>query len=150
MTYEAPIVNFSKWQSQQDIDAALREKTIAVVGLSSNPTRPSHDVAHVMQRRGYRIVPINPRETRVLDEPCYPDLATAAAATEPIRLVNVFRESNAVPAIAREAVNIGAQFLWLQLGVFSAEGIQIAEAGGMTCIVDRCLKVEHLRRNARS
>ena len=101
MTYEAPIVNFSKWQSQQDIDAALREKTIAVVGLSSNPTRPSHDVAHVMQRRGYRIVPINPRETRVLDELCYPDLATAAAATGPIRLVNVFRESNAVPAIAR-------------------------------------------------
>ena len=78
------------------------------------------------------------------------NLATAAAAIGSIRLVNVFRESNAVPAIAREAVNIGAQFLWLQLGVFSAEGIQIAEAGGMTCIVDRCLKVEHLRRNARS
>ena len=103
-----------------------------------------------MQRRGYRIVPINPRETRVLDEPCYPDLATAAAATGPIRLVNVFRESNAVPAIAQEAVNIGAQFLWLQLGVFSAEGIQIAETGGMTCIVNRCLKIERLRRNARS
>ena len=142
-------MNFSKWQSQQDIDAALREKTIAVVGLSSNPTRPSHDVAHVMQRRGYQVYPLIRAKpaclTNLLSRPGH-----AAAATGPIRLVNVFRESNAVPAIAREAVNIGAQFLWLQLGVFSAEGIQIAEAGGMTCIVDRCLKVEHLRRNARS
>jgi predicted CoA-binding protein len=150
MTHEQLAMNFSKWQSQQAIDAALAERTIAVVGLSSNPARPSHDVAKVMQDRGYRIVPINPRETSVLGEQSYPDLVTAAAATGPINLVNVFRESSAVPAIAQDAVKIGARFLWLQLGVISEQGIAIAEAGGMTCVVDRCLKVEHLRRNARS
>ena len=143
-------MNLTQWQSQPAINAALAEPTIAVVGLSSNPARPSNDVARVMQQHGYRIVPINPREDFVLGERSFPDLTSAVTAVGPISLVNVFRESSAVPSIAAEALSIGAEFLWLQLGVVSEEGIQIAVAGGMTCVVDRCLKVEYLRRNAKS
>ena len=138
-------MTLSPWQSDRDIKAALSEKTIAVVGLSGNPARPSHDVAKVMLQHGYTIVPVNPREKRVLGVDCYPDLPTAAAEAGPLALVNVFRESSAVPAIAKEAVSIGARFLWLQLGVFSLCGIRIAEAEGLTCIVDRCLKIEYRR-----
>lgn len=144
------LMNLTQWQSQPAINAALAEPTIAVVGLSSNPARPSNDVARVMQQHGYRIVPINPREDFVLGERSFPDLTSAVTAVGPISLVNVFRESSAVPSIAAEALSIGAEFLWLQLGVVSEEGIQIAVAGGITCVVDRCLKVEYLRRNAKS
>ena len=144
------LMNLTQWQSQPAINAALAEPTIAVVGLSSNPARPSNDVARVMQQHGYRIVPINPSEDFVLGERSFPDLTSAVTAVGPISLVNVFRESSAVPSIAAEALSIGAEFLWLQLGVVSEEGIQIAVAGGMTCVVDRCLKVEYLRRNAKS
>lgn len=138
-------MNLAQWQSDTDMKAALSENKIAVVGLSANPARPSHDVARVMQKLGYTIVPINPREEHILGARSYPDLSTAVAETGPIALINVFRESNAVPAIAEEAVTIGARFLWLQLGVFNMSGIQIAEAGGLNCIVNRCLKVEYRR-----
>ena len=138
-------MNLAQWQSDTDMKAALSEQKIAVVGLSVNPARPSHDVARVMQNLGCTIVPINPREEHVLGARSYPDLSTAVAKTGPLALVNVFRESSAVPAIAEEAVTIGARFLWLQLGVISIDGIQIAQAGGLTCIVDRCLKIEYRR-----
>ena len=138
-------MNLAQWQSDTDMKAALSEQKIAVVGLSANPVRPSHDVARVMQNLGYTIVPINPREEHVLGARSYPDLSTAVAETGPIALVNVFRESSAVPAIAEEAVTIGARFLWLQLGVISVDGIHVADAGGLTCIVDRCLKIEYRR-----
>ena len=138
-------MNLARWQLDTDITAALSERKIAVVGLSANPCRPSHDVARVMQEHGYTIVPINPREDHVLGATSYPSLRAAKAETGPIALVNVFRESSAVPAIAEEAVSIGARFLWLQFGVISLSGIKIAEAGGLTCIVDRCLKIEHRR-----
>jgi predicted CoA-binding protein len=140
-------MDLAQWQLETDITAALCERKIAVVGLSANPARPSHDVARVMQAHGFTIVPINPREDHVLGATSYPSLSAAAAETGPIALVNVFRESTAVPVIAEEAVNIGARFLWLQLGVISLSGIQIAAAGGLTCIVDRCLKIEYRRLN---
>ena len=138
-------MNLAQWQLDTDIRAALSERKIAVVGLSANPARPSHDVARVMQGHGYTIVPINPREDLVLGATSYPSLSAAAAETGPIALVNVFRESSAVPAIAEEAASIGARFLWLQFGVINLSGIKIAAAGGLTCIVDRCLKVEYRR-----
>ena len=138
-------MNLAQSQSDTDMKAALSEQKIAVLGLSANPARPSHDVAKVMQAHGYTIVPINPREEHILGARSYPDLSTAVAETGPIALVNVFRESSAVPAIAEEALRIGARFLWLQFGVISLSGIKIAEAGGLTCIVDRCLKVEYRR-----
>ena len=138
-------MNLARWQLDTDITAALSERKIAVVGLSANPVRPSHDVARVMQEYGCTIVPINPREDHVLGATSYPSLRAAVAETGPIALVNVFRESSAVRAIAEDAVSIGARFLWLQFGVISLSGIQIAEAGGLTCIVDRCLKIEYRR-----
>ena len=117
-------------------------RTIAIVGLSGNRLRASHFVGFYLQRHGYRVIPVNPRETEVLGEPSYPSLRDVP---EPVDIVNVFRAPDALPAIAREAVEIGAGTLWCQFGVISAEGAQIAESGGLTVIMDRCLKVEHAR-----
>ena len=117
-------------------------KTIAVVGLSPNPLRPSNFVAFYIQRHGYRIVPVNPRETEILGERSYPSLS---AIPFPVDIVDVFRAPDAVPAIAREAVEIGAKALWLQFGVISPEGARIASNGGLDVVMDRCIKVEHAR-----
>ncbi|OXM15809.1 CoA-binding protein [Paenibacillus herberti] len=114
--------------------------TIAVVGLSDNPERTSHSVSQAMQQRGYRIIPVNPAAAGdILGEKSYPDLGSVP---EPIGIVNVFRRSEFTPAIAREAVAIGAKILWLQLGVYSEEAAAIAQEGGLTVIMDRCIKVE--------
>ena len=121
-------------------------RTIAVVGLSPNPLRPSYFVAFYLQRHGYRIVPVNPNETEILGEPCYPSLS---AIPFPVDVVDVFRRSEFVPAIATEAVAIGAKALWLQFGVISAEGAAIAERGGLLVVMDRCMKVEHARHLGR-
>lgn len=119
-------------------------RTIAVVGLSSKPDRPSHDVAAYLQRAGYRIVPVNPRETEVLGEPAYATLRDIPADL-PIDLVDVFRRAEETPEVAREAVAIGARTLWLQLGIANDEARAIAEDAGLTVIMDRCLKVDHRR-----
>jgi len=117
-------------------------RRIAVVGLSSNPMRPSNDVAAYLKRHGYHIIPVNPNETDVLGERAYPSLS---AVPDGVDVVNVFRERAAVPDIAREAARINARALWLQLGVVSAEGAEIAEAAGMDVVEDRCIKIEHAR-----
>jgi predicted CoA-binding protein len=121
-------------------------KTIAVVGLSKNNLRASYFVGYYLKRHGYRVIPVNPRETEILGETCYPTLRQAQdAVPEPIDIVNVFRAPDALPGIAREAVAIGAGALWCQFGVINEEGAQIAADGGVTVIMDRCLKVEHAR-----
>ncbi|MFM8944094.1 MAG: CoA-binding protein [Actinomycetota bacterium] len=121
----------------------LREaRTIAVVGLSSKPDRPSYDVAAYLQRKGYRIVPVNPRETEVLGEPCYPTLADIPDDVH-VDIVDVFRRAEDTPAVAEEAVLRGAPVLWLQLGIENDDARRIAEAVGMTVIMDRCIKVDH-------
>lgn len=117
-------------------------RTIAVVGLSGNPLRPSHFVGFYLKRHGYRIVPVNPREPEVLGETSYPSLLDVPG---PVDVVCVFRASAAVPEIAREAVAIAAKALWCQYGVVSMEGATIARAGGLAVVVDRCMKVEHAR-----
>lgn len=119
-------------------------RTIAVVGLSSKPDRPSHDVAAYLQRAGYRIVPVNPRETEVLGEPAYATLRDIPAEV-PIDIVDVFRRAEETPEVARDAVAIGARTLWLQLGIANDEARAIAEEGGLTVVMDRCLKVDHRR-----
>ena len=119
-------------------------RTIAVVGLSSKPDRPSHDVAAYLQRAGYRIVPVNPRETEVLGEPAYATLRDIPADL-PIDVVDVFRRAEETPEVARDAVAFGARTLWLQLGIANDEARAIAEEGGLTVIMDRCLKVDHRR-----
>jgi predicted CoA-binding protein len=117
-------------------------KTIAIVGLSGNELRASYFVGYYMRRHGYRVIPVNPRETSILGEVSYPSLAEVPV---PIDVVNVFRAPAALPQIAAEAVAAGAGALWTQFGVVDQEGADIAEQGGLTVIMDRCLKVEHAR-----
>jgi predicted CoA-binding protein len=135
-------VNVQRYQDPLVIQAALREPRVAVVGLSSNHLRPSNFVGFYLQRHGYQMVPVNPRETKILGQRSYPSLSDIP---EPVAVVDVFRDPSAAPDIAREAVETGARFLWLQFGVISAEAAEIAEAGGMQVIMDRCLKIEHAR-----
>ena len=117
-------------------------RTIAIVGLSANPLRPSNFVGVYLQRQGYRVIPVNPREPEILGERSYGSLADVP---EPIDVVDVFRQPDAVPAIAAEAVAARAGALWLQFGVISPEGAEIARDGGLAVVMDRCLKVEHAR-----
>jgi predicted CoA-binding protein len=121
----------------------LREcRTIAVVGLSAEWHRPSHFAAKYMQQHGYRIVPVNPRYTEVLGARCYPNLE---AIDVPIDMVDVFRRTEDVLPIAREAVAIGARCLWQQIGVVNREAAEIARAAGLDAVMDRCVKIEHAR-----
>ena len=135
-------MNAERYQDPKIIQAALRERRVAVVGLSSNHLRASNFVGFYLRRHGYQMVPVNPRETEILGERCYPSLSDIP---DPVGIVNVFRAPAAVPEIAREAVTIGATFLWLQFGVISAEGVEVAVAGGMHVVMDRCIKIEHAR-----
>ncbi len=120
----------------------LRAKTVAIVGLSPNELRASHFVGYYMRRHGYRIIPVNPREESILGATSYPSIG---AVPDRIDIVDVFRQPDAVPEIAEEAVAAGAGALWLQYGVISPEGAEIATAGGLDVVMDRCLKVEHAR-----
>ncbi len=122
----------------------MNTKTIAMVGLSPKKQRPSNFVATYLQYEGYRIIPVNPRADEILGEKAYPDLISIP---EPVDMVDVFRSASECPAIARQAVQIGAKSLWLQLRVISEEAAQIAEEGGLTVIMDRCTKMEHGRYN---
>lgn len=115
-------------------------KTIAVVGLSSDPEKPSHGIATALQSQGYRVIPVNPRETQVLGEKAY---AALKEIPIPVDIVNVFRRPDHTPDIAQDAVAIGAKCLWLQTGIANEEAAQIAEAGGLDVIMDRCIMVEH-------
>jgi uncharacterized protein len=127
----------------QTIQAILhRAKTVAIVGLSPNELRASHFVGFYLKRHGYRIIPVNPRADEILGEKSY---ASLTDVPEHVDVVDVFRAPEAVPEIAREAVAIGAGALWLQYGVISPEGVEIAESGGLDVVMDRCLKVEHAR-----
>ena len=131
----------ARYQDPETIRAILREaKTIAVVGLSPDPSRDSHGVARYLQLHGYRIVPVNPTATELLGETSYASLRDIPF---PVDVVDVFRRSDAVPAIAEEAVQIGAKALWLQLGVISQEGADTAERAGLRVVMDRCIMVEH-------
>jgi predicted CoA-binding protein len=121
-------------------------RTIAIVGLSSNVLRPSNFVGFYMQRHGYTIVPVNPNEREAVGEKAYASLSDIPFKVD---VVDVFRASQFVPAIAEEAVRIGAGALWLQFGVISPEGARIAEQAGLKVVVDRCMKVEHARHMGR-
>lgn len=120
--------------------------TIAIVGLSPNVLRPSNFVGFYLQRHGYRIVPVNPREHEILGEKSFPSLRDIPF---PVDVVDVFRAPDAVPDIARDAVEIEAGALWLQFGVISPAGARIAREGGLDVVMDRCMKVEHARHIGR-
>ena len=131
-----------QWQKPEVIQRALHTKRVAVVGLSSNELRASNFVGYYLQRNGYEVIPVNPRESEIFGIKSY---ESVAAIPGEIDIVDVFRDPSAVPAIAEEAVAKQAKFLWLQFGVISPEGVEIAEAGKVECIVDQCIKIEHAR-----
>jgi uncharacterized protein len=113
--------------------------TIAVVGASSNPERPSNSVMRRLQQLGYRVIPVNPNETQVLGETAY---ASLAAVPVHIDIVDVFRRAEYTPAIADDAVKVRANALWLQQGVWNDDAAARAKAGGLTVIMDACIAVE--------
>ena len=132
-----------QYQDVTDIQRVLHNaKTVAIVGLSNNPLRASYFVGYYLQRHGYRVIPVNPRESEILGETSYPSLRDVPS---PVDVVNVFRAPSALPAIAEDAVAIKAGTLWCQFGVINEEGNRIAADAGLTVIADRCLKVEHAR-----
>ncbi len=121
----------------------LREhRRVAVVGLSADWHRPSHFVAKYLQQHGYRVVPVNPRYEQVLGERCY---ARLEDIPEPIDMVDVFRRSEDVGAIADSAIAIGAKCLWQQIGVKNEAAAAKARAAGLDVVLDRCVKIEHAR-----
>ena len=117
-------------------------KTVAIVGLSPNELRASYFVGAYLLRHGYQVIPVNPKEREILGERSYKTLSEVPGHVD---IVNVFRAPDAVPGIAEEAVKAGAGTLWCQFGVISPDGARIAEAGGMSVVMDRCIKVEHAR-----
>ncbi|HLJ48570.1 MAG TPA: CoA-binding protein [Bryobacteraceae bacterium] len=119
-----------------------RHKRIAMVGLSSNPFRPSHFAAIYLLAEGYDVVPVNPRESQILGRPCYPSLS---AIPGPVDVVDIFREPAAVPAIVDEAIAVGAKVIWMQLGVIHEEAAERARDAGLEVVMDRCMKIEHAR-----
>jgi predicted CoA-binding protein len=142
MTDSAPF-DLARYQDPLMIQRVLyNAKTIAIVGLSKNELRASYFVGYYLRRHGYRVIPVNPREPEILGEKSFKSLLDLPV---PIDVVNVFRAPDALPAIAEEAVKIQAGALWCQFGVINAEGARIAEAGGVSVIMDRCIKVEHAR-----
>ena len=116
--------------------------TIALVGASPNPARPSHGVMRYLLEQGFRVIPVRPAVRAVLGVPCVPSLADVEV---PIDLVDVFRRADACPGVAREAVEAGATALWLQLGLVSPEARRIAEAGALEYVEDECTAIVHRR-----
>ena len=139
----SPSFDLTRYQDPLTIQRAIHAaKTIAIVGLSKNQMRASYFVGFYLRRHGYRVIPVNPRESEVFGEPSYTALTDVPGHVD---IVNVFRAPGAVPGIAEEAVAIGASTLWCQFTVVSEEGGRIAERGGLSVVMDRCLKVEHAR-----
>jgi predicted CoA-binding protein len=117
-------------------------RTIAMVGLSSNPYRPSHFAAIYMLAEGYNVIPVNPREKEILGRRSYPSLRDIP---EPVDIVDIFREPKAVPPIVEEAIAIGAKVVWMQLGVINEAAALRAREAGLEVVMDACVKIEHAR-----
>ena len=133
----------SRFQDPLTIQRVLHTaKTVAIVGLSKSELRASYFVGYYLKRHGYHVIPVNPRETEILGEKSFKSLVDVP---RPVDIVNVFRAPEALPGIAEEAVKIGAGNLWCQFGVINEDGARIAEAGGVSLVMDRCIKVEHAR-----
>lgn len=132
-------------QSATNIDEILRAcRTIAVVGLSSNPARPSYRVAAYMKSQGYRVIPVNPNETNVLGESAFPSLAAVPGT---IDLVNIFRKSEDVLPIVEEAIAHGVKAIWMQEGVINEQAAVRAVGSGLLVVMDRCWLKEHAARS---
>jgi len=122
---------------------ALSEtRVIAIVGLSDKPYRPSYFAGKYMIEHGYQVIPVNPMCSEILGQKCYPSIE---ALPGPVDMIDCFRRSNEMPALAEQAVKNGAGILWMQLSVISEEAEKIARAAGLEVIMDRCVKIEHAR-----
>lgn len=117
-------------------------KTIAIVGLSPKPERPSFFVGSYLNSEGYKVIPVNPRATEIFGQKAYPDLASIP---DKVDVVNVFRQPEECVEIAQQAIQIGAKTLWLQLRVVNLEAARIAHEAGLNVVMDRCMKIEHGR-----
>jgi uncharacterized protein len=119
-------------------------RVIAVVGLSADPDRPSHQVAHYLQVHGYRIVPVNPGCRVILGEKCY---ATLRDIPFPVEVVDIFRKVDAIPGIVDEAIAVGAKVVWMQEGLEEPDSAHKARQAGLGVVMDRCMKIEHHQRH---
>ena len=138
-----PSFDLNRYQDPLTIQRVIHTaKTVAIVGLSTNQLRASYFVGFYLRRHGYHVIPVNPRESEILGTTCYNSLRDVPGKVD---IVNVFRAPEALPEIARDAVAIGAGNLWCQFTVVNEEGGRIAEAGGLSVVMDRCIKVEHAR-----
>ena len=135
--------DLARYQDPLIIQRVIHQATtVAIVGLSKNELRASHFVGYYLRRHGFRVIAVNPREAEIFGEKSYASLLDVPV---PVDIVDVFRAPDALPGIAAEAVKISAGALWCQFGVINEEGARIAEAGNVTVIMDRCLKIEHAR-----
>jgi len=125
------------------LDILKNYKTIAVVGLSSNPTRPSHGVAKYLKSAGYQVIPVNPNEKEVLGGKSY---ARLEEVPEKIDVVDIFRRAEEVPAVAESAIRVGAKVVWMQLGIENEAAAEKARAAGLIVIEDACIYMEHKKR----
>ncbi|HYP09785.1 MAG TPA: CoA-binding protein [Bryobacteraceae bacterium] len=126
-----------------DTTEILRKyKTIAVVGLSNNPMRPSHGVSEYMQQHGYRIIPVNPGHSQILGEKSY---RTLEEIPEPVEIVNIFRRSEMTPPVVDSAIAIGAKVVWMQQGIEHEEAAEKARAAGLDVVMDTCILQAHHR-----
>lgn len=128
----------------EDIDAMLDMKRIAVVGLSSDPSRASYGVASYLKRSGYEIIPINPSEKEVLGEKSY---ASLADLPDPPDVVDIFRRAEFVSDVVEEAIKVGAKGVWIQLGIIAPEAARRAREAGLNVVMDKCIKIEHAMRH---
>ncbi len=120
-------------------------RRVAVVGISAEWHRPSYFVGKYLLEHGYTMIPVNPKYGEVLGQRCYPDLTTAAQQAGPVELVDCFRKAEDIPALAVDAIAIGAKCLWMQLGVVNEAAAAKARAAGLDVVMDRCVKIEHGR-----
>src|SRR5262245_48469322 len=130
--------------SPEAIERGLAGKTIAIVGLSSQPDSPSLRIARYLKEHGYRVIPVNPNEQMVLDEKAYPSLRDVP---EPVDVVDIFRRPDAVPEIVEEAIEIGAPVVWMQLGIVNEDAAQRAHEAGLAVVMDHCMRQEHINRH---
>lgn len=136
------IAVFENPSDQQIADLLRTARTIAVVGLSDNPARPSYEVASYLQSQGYEIVPVNPTIEQSLGRKAHASLREVEG---PVDIVDIFRRSEEVDGVVEEAVAIGAKAVWMQLGVINEGAARKAREAGLTVVMDRCIKVEHRR-----
>ena len=138
------------WPHSNDViaDVLKNYKTIAVVGLSSNPRRPSFSVTQYMQSAGYRIIPVNPNETKVLGEKCYPCLEDVPKS-QYIEIVDIFRRSEHIPPVVDSTIAVGAKVIWMQQGIENQNAAAKARAAGLFVVEDACILIEHRLRHRR-